>query len=145
MKIGPGRILGLVGGILAIVGSFLAWASVCFMGICASVAGFDGFEGKLAFVFGLIGLILVIIPKRGLPIGGLIMGILVIIWPVKVMMEIIAPLEIGIGIWITIVGAILLIVGSGLALREGPKPEAYVPPPMEEPMMEPPMEEPPLE
>lgn len=146
MKIGPGRILGAVGGILAIIGSFLAWLSACILGFCISVSGFEGYEGKLTFVFGLIGLILVVIPKRGLPIGALIMGILAIIWPVKVMLEVVAGIDVGIGLWISLVGALLLIIGSALALREGPKPEAYVPPPpMEEPMMEPPMEEPPPE
>jgi hypothetical protein len=122
-----GRPLGIVGGILALVGCVLPWVTISdsFSSITASGLGVFIF-GVPAMILGILGLVFVAIPKRGFAIAGLIMGILVMIFVVLAitMTSVIAgyatytgvvTVSMDYGMYVTLVGAILLMVGGGLA------------------------------
>jgi hypothetical protein len=148
-----GRILGLVGAILALVGTLLPWATISsdIDSITASgVVIF--FIGLPVLLFAIIGLILVALPKRGTAIGAFVMGILCLIFMmlafvvVSILEGLVSGTNIEVsydyGLWVSLVGSILLMIGGIWAFVELGK----VPPPMPmpvEPM--PPMEEPPME
>ncbi len=161
-----GRILGIVGAILALVGTFLPWADISSDIDSISATGIMiFFIGIPVLIFAIIGLILVAIPKRGTAIGGLVMGILAFIFMLLafVVVSILEGLVSGTGIevkyeyglWVTLVGSLLLIVGGAVMFVElgkvaaAPMPPPMMPPtpPPEEmpPPEEPPMEEPPVE
>jgi hypothetical protein len=148
-----GRILGIVGAILALVGTFLPWATISsdFESITASgIAIF--FIGIPVLLFAIIGLILVAMPKRGTAIGGFVMGILCLIFMMLafVVVSILEGLVTGTnieisydyGLWVSLVGSILLMIGGIWAFVElGKAPPAPAPMmPMEPPMEQPPME-----
>ena len=145
-----GRILGIVGGKLTVVGVFLPWVSVTYSGQTVSAWGIQlWFIGLpiLVLIFGIIGLVLVAKGRRGTAIGGLVMGILAFIFAIvsvfllAIVAEVISGVsdfEIGIdfGLYLTLVGAIILIVGSGLTFSQAGKAAPVAPiepmPPMEE-------------
>jgi len=146
-----GRIIGIIGGILTMVGVFLPWATVSGGTLIGSVSllGVLAFPfGILAMIFGIIGLILVAIGKRGMCIGALILGILAFImillsfallsWLAELVAGIgggLVEFTVDFGIYIAIVGSIILIIGSGLAMAQAekpgmqPVPAAPIPPP----------------
>jgi len=148
MKIG--RILGIIGAILALIGVFLPWVA----GHVAATntdRSLSGIEFPL-FIFGMpfllfvvIGLILVAIPKKGTAIAGLIMGIIafvIALIPMAILATIIVSWQIsgevasiGYGLYICLVGALLLIIGSAMGIRD-----ASAPKPMPPPMMQPPLQ-----
>ena len=157
-----GRIVGIVGGLLTIIGCILPWMTVQSSIASVSLWGilFIPF-GTLAFIFGIIGLILVALGKRGPAIGAFVMGILAFIFVLlgwvmaSVMADFFAGYVSGTGVTVTVdygvylalVGAIILMIGSILAMSEAKK-AAEVPlmpgPMAPEPMpAEPMMEEPP--
>ena len=158
-----GRIVGIVGGILTLVGCLLPWLTVSSSLESISVLGIivPPWLAMLAFIFGIIGLILVAIGKRGPAIGALVMGILafvfvIIEWMLLVVIASFAEglvsgtgvtVTIDYGVYVALVGAIILIIGSIMAMSEAKKAAAapMMPGPMPpEPMMEeppaPPME-----
>src|SRR5439155_5868397 len=82
MKFGIGRIVGIVGGLLVIIGAVLPWVTisgcttlcpVTFSGVGA------GFGGIGAIIFGVLGLIFVAVGKRILAILGMVWGILALL------------------------------------------------------------------
>ncbi len=147
-----GRILGIVGGILALVGTFLPWVtlsseidSITASGILLFIVGIP------VLIFGIIGLILVALPKRGTAIGAFVMGILALIFVmlafvlVSWLESLVSGTSIEItyeyGMWVSLIGAILLMVGgiwSFIELGKAPPVPAMPPEPM------PPMDQPPM-
>lgn len=164
MKIGKGAIIGLLGGLLGLVGVFLPWASAsagpvtisvtgaCLGGIgsidmggvsipCSLAASGEGAiyaYGILAF--SVLGLIFVILGKRSTSMLALIFGLLTIILAgvaIARLSSILAAApgaSLGYGIILCIVGGILLLLGSVLAMGEakkammGPAPMPMAPP-----------------
>lgn len=122
-----GRPIGIVGGILAMVGTLLPWVTISdsYSSITASGLGVFIF-GVPAMILAILGLVFVAIPKKGFAIASLIMGILVMIFVVLAitMTSVIAgfatytglvTVSMDYGMYVTLVGAILLIVGGALA------------------------------
>ncbi len=147
MKIRPGWILGILGGVITIMGTVLPWATVSggslttpltFSGITV------GFGGILVLLFGLLGLICVAIPKKVTAILGIVMGIIALLWAVLTLIGLAAIAAVaagsGTGVAVTteygaylaLVGTLVLIVGSAIAYTEARK--AAAPPPMTPPM-----------
>ena len=58
-------ILGIVGGALMAVGSFLAWAEVSGGGTSVTAKGVDGSDGYITLVAGLVAVVLGIVMARG--------------------------------------------------------------------------------
>jgi hypothetical protein len=146
MAMSSGRIIGIVGGILVLVGMFLPWltATNSITGESASLMGamFPIF-GWLALIFGVLGLIFVAIGSRGMCIAGLIMGILAFIMVLlgfalsATLVSLLSGgiVAVGYGIYISMIGSIILIVGAGLGMGQAKKAAAppvapMAPPPM---------------
>ncbi|MFQ5910262.1 MAG: hypothetical protein ACE5IJ_06015 [Thermoplasmata archaeon] len=148
-----GRIVGIIGGLLTFVGALLPWATVESALISPQTQTFmgaaTGIGGILVLIFGIIGLILVATGKRGPAIGGIILGVLALIFALLAWVGLAAWAEVfgGLGstltteygIYISLVGSIILIIGSALAMGEAKKAEVPMAPPMAAPM-EPPIE-----
>lgn len=135
--------IGLLGGIIAIVGLFLAWASVTFTGGTVDITGFNLVTGSITVmgipvsigtmgyaVLALVGGIIALIGGIGLLVGKRAIGFLL---PIGGLLAIVgggwgladvanaiavtgATLSVGYGIYICIVGGIMALIGS-LVLR----------------------------
>lgn len=130
-------ILGLVGGILMIVSLFLPWATVTLFGIPVTFMGITaGIGGILMLVFGIIGIVMLMMKNPTMPLVGGIMGILsLVFWLLSYLglSALVAPAQLtgggvgvglGIGLWIAPLGALLLTVGGFMqwsALKKMPK------------------------
>ncbi len=151
MKIRPGWTLGIIGGLLAIVGTLLPWATVA-GGSLAAPETFSGVSvglfGILFLILGLLGLIFVAIPNRITAILGLVWGVLALLIGLLTLLGLAAlaaaaagtgtgvTVTTEYGVYVAMVGALLLIVGSGLAYGEARR--AAAPPMMAPPMAPPP-------
>jgi hypothetical protein len=122
-----GRPLGIVGGILALVGTVLPWVTISDAAGSITASGLEVFIfGIPAMILGVLGLVFLAIEKKGFAIAGLVMGILVLIFAILAvtMTSVIAgfaaytgvvTVGMGYGMYLTLVGAILLIVGGALS------------------------------
>ncbi len=152
MKIGPGWILGVVGGILALVGSFLPWISVSDGTTTLTLIGaIIPIFGWLFLIFAILGLILVAIPNKITAILGMVFGILALIMGIVTvaLTSLIANIvggtgtgvtvSIGYGAYVALVGAVLLMIGGPIAYSQwkkaaiAPAAPAMMPPPMSPP------------
>ena len=148
MKIG--RILGIVGAILALVGVVLPWVAghVAATNTDRSLSGIEFplfIFGVPLLLFAVVGLVLVAIPKKGTAIAGLIMGIIALVIamiPMAILASIIVEWQIpgevasiGYGLYISLVGAVLLIVGSAIGIKDASAPKP-MPPPVMQPSMQ---------
>src|SRR5574340_983302 len=82
MKIGPGWIAGILGGLITIVGAALPWATVSGGSLPApqTLSGIAvGWGGILVALFGVLGLIFVAIPRKITAILGIVCGILALL------------------------------------------------------------------
>lgn len=145
-----GKILGIVGGLIVIISMFLPWMtvssnieSISLMGIL--IIPFS----TLALIFAILGLIFVAVGKKGLCIGALVMGILAIVmigisfalmqWIADMTTIIGTGITSGVdyGVWLAMIGSIILIIGSVLAYGEAkkaqpaPAPMPMTPPPIQ--------------
>lgn len=150
MAMGKGAIIGILGGILVLVGCVLPWLSVSYtllgVPLSISLSGFGIWQGLLALIFGILGLIMAVLRKKVTSILALVFGILALLMIVLAMMEIGAvtaqyqllgyagiSIGMGFGIYIALIGAILLMAGGGIGMMEaGKAPAPMMPPP---PMM----------
>jgi hypothetical protein len=135
-----GRILGIIGGVLILVGIFLPWSITkgsLVPGGEAVITGLNLF-GYMVMIFGIIGLILVALGKRGTSIGALIMGIIAFVLTLLVLgvLSLIAgsylgvvTQETGIGIYLCIIGSAIAFVDAGKAKMAPPPMAPSVPPP----------------
>jgi len=143
-----GRILGIVGALLAVVGVFLPWATATntITNTSASASGISvPLFGVLVLLFSVLGLVLVLVGKRGTCIGALIMGILAFVFALivaAIWSAIISTfgvgdvLSIGYGLYMSLAGSIILMVGSVMTLGELKQiaPQMAPPPMFEQPM-----------
>ncbi len=140
MKFGIGRILGIVGGLLAVIGTVLPWVTIS-GGSLTSPLTFSGltagFGGIGALLFGVLGLIFVAVGKRVLAILAMVWGILALLLTGLSMVGFaaIAALAGGsgvtvttnYGVYVSLVGSLILIVGSIIAFVEVGKARATPP------------------
>jgi hypothetical protein len=127
VAIGRGRVVGILGGLIPFIGVFLPWATVS-----GSTDGhawayhYTGGQSIALFVvpvFGFFGLESVAIPTKRSATLGLGCGILAIlgtlsITPILVSGPYVGQVTLEYGLYVTILGAIALIVGSVLARKE---------------------------
>jgi uncharacterized membrane protein YphA (DoxX/SURF4 family) len=127
-------IIGLVGGILALVGVLLPWISVSALIITVNFTGLDIMSNALwnkymiypvlTLIFGLLALVLCIMRKKMLYLGGGIMGILAFILPLVFMIVVNGDAKTnvtGYGVYLSMVGGILALVGGILGFVKTPK------------------------
>jgi hypothetical protein len=144
-------ILGIVGGVLALVGTFLPWINVCAgalginlclpfsgigisgaaaqLGATAGVPALVGFAPLLVLVFGLVGLVMMLLKKPMMCMLALVMGLLVVVlallWymqasPLFVTMnvgEVSESIGAGFGVWLSLIGGLLLLVGGLMGMK----------------------------
>ena len=122
-------ILGLVGGLLVIVSMFLPWITLPGLAVIGIATGFWGI---LPFIFSIIGLVMCVLRKRAFYIVGGIMGILSFVFPLIIMMIIssiaaafgkieVGASLLGIGLYLAIIGGLLLTVGGFGGFAQTPK------------------------
>jgi len=149
MRLDKGIILGIVGTVLLTVGVFLPWATASSPGgnlengaTYGSTSGWDNYSVydyeyflvKIAMVLSVIGMIMIAIKRRLTIVAGLIIGVstLVILLYTYANLEHTAYLiniqhisdwsaGVGYGIWVSIIGSLLLITGGVLAFKETKK------------------------
>ena len=139
-------ILGILGGVLALVGTILPWISACTtassllpqmclgfsgLGISGLAAAAPGaaiespilaFGGILILLFGIIGLVMMLLKKPQMAMIGMVMGILAlligVLWYVQAspLFNLSVPgvvtVSAGMGLWLSIIGGLLLFVGG---------------------------------
>ncbi|HEX9341602.1 MAG TPA: hypothetical protein VF992_10620 [Thermoplasmata archaeon] len=150
MKIGIGMILGIVGGLVTAIGSYLPWATVSGGSLTSPVVFMGvgvGWGGVLVLAFGVLGLICVAIPRKATAILALVWGILAFVFALLVIgvqaslaqqyggSGVVVTTEYG--AWVSLAFSVLLILGSAIAYREARKAAS---PPMAPPMSPPPMQ-----
>lgn len=147
-SIKTGSVLGIVGGLLAVVGVFLPWmtATETITNTSSSASGISvPLFGILVLLFSALGLVLALVGKRGTCIGAMIMGILAFVFALivaTIWSAIISTfgvgdiLSIGYGLYITLAGSIILVIGSVMTLGElkHMAPQMAPPPMFEQPM-----------
>lgn len=140
-KIGIGRLLGMVGGIITLVGALLPWVTLSggrlsspqmFLGVST------GFFGVLLSQLGFFGIVMMFDGKKTTSLGGLALGASGFVFSVLILafLGVLSVgdtsginIDIGLGIYVCIVGSIMLLVGSILALIEAGKPRKLPIPP----------------
>ena len=126
---------------MTVVGLFLSWAAGTntTTGASASAWGLAvPIFGILVLLFGALGLILVAVGKRGTCIGGIIMGIIAFVLTLIVFAISSAIIQglstaevtlyIGYGMYLSLIGALILVIGSFMALKEAKKPASVATP-----------------
>jgi|SRR5436309_434710 len=107
LRIRLGRILGIVGGFVTAVGVFLQW-----MGAHVLFGG----DSMAVFVLGILGLEFVAIPTKGTATMGVVWGIIALLGTLVNIIPALGSLGItafDFGFYVTILGSLVLIVGSG--------------------------------
>lgn len=150
MKIGPGWITGILGGLITIVGTVLPWATISGGSLTTplTIPGTLTILGIAVLVFGVLGLVCVAIPKKITAILGIVWGVLALLVGLLTLAGLAAAAAVAAGsgtgyvvttqygAYLALIGALILIVGSALAYTEAKK--AAAPPPMMAPPMAPP-------
>ena len=128
------RILSYVliaGGALAIIGSFLPWATVSASSFSASGSGVSGWQGIIALVGGLgaiaAGVLMFLqlgknVLNIAMPVVGLVAGIAILIGVVAIIMEVNSTdvsampagftVAVGMGAWLALAGGVIALVGG---------------------------------
>ncbi|MEO8290291.1 MAG: hypothetical protein ABI649_04775 [Gaiellaceae bacterium] len=121
----PGESLAWLGGLVLALSAFMSWYSVMPDGFAASVTGWHtGLIGKLIFVLGLAVLGFLALRATGFELppsvpGGMVIALLGFLATILVLVRVIsvpddfAPAGRSIGIWISLLAA-LLVIAAGL-------------------------------
>jgi hypothetical protein len=125
-----GEGLAWVGGLVLALSSFMSWYTVSLEGFTASVTGWHtGLLGKLVFFVGAAVLVLLILRATGVELPpsvplGMVIALLGAVATVFVLVRLIsipddfAPAGRSIGLWISLLAALLLIVAGLLRSAE---------------------------
>ena len=145
MKLNKGQKIGLVGGIIALVGFFLPWVTLHLTGDIATSAGVTqqsfmgiqsgGVMGLIALVSAILVIVFSVINKSSMPILTIVFAIIGLLLVLLAMTgvqslidatralasatgtgDITASYEYG--LWVTIIGFIIGLVGGGLSMKE---------------------------
>jgi hypothetical protein len=124
------KLIGLAFSVLMIVGAFLPWVTVEFMGISKSANGFmggmQGNPGALIVIIGALCGVFIFLGKKWSNIAAMVLGLLGTAWAFKQMNDAKGMgemVKIGIGIYLILVSGIGVAVGGFLGMR-GDKPAA---------------------
>jgi len=135
VALGKGAIVGILGGIVAMVGAMLPWwnvtASAGGFSVGLPVLGIFWIGGILALVFGILGLVFSALKQPVMGILALVMGLLVAV--VSMVYGAMVPtasvsaggasgsITAGFGYWISLIGGLLLAIGGAIGFIEGRK------------------------
>lgn len=126
----PGESLAWLGGLVLALSSFMSWYSVDADGFAASVTGWHtGALGKLVFVLGLGVLSFLVLRATGFELppsvpGGMVIASFGFVATILVLIRVIsipddfAPAGRSVGIWISLLAALLLIAAGLLRSAE---------------------------
>lgn len=142
MAMSMGRIVGIVGGVLLILGVFFPWASVSNTLTSVDVSGMN-ILGIPVLILGLIGLLFVATGRRGLCLGAGILGIISLIWLMLMMGALswiasaaaiagTTTVSMSYGLYLCVIGTIALVVGGFWAWMDAKK-AAKAPAPVTQP------------
>ena len=137
MELNNGQKIGLVGGIIALVGFFLPWVSLSSETVSGSYMGIQtGAFGLIALISAILVIVFSVINKSSMPILTIvfaIIGLLLVLLlfgqleQLRQLFETLngltdpsaeVTMNYGIGIWITIVGFIIGLVGGIMSMKE---------------------------
>ena len=119
----PIKWLGVIGALLALIGSVLPWYSIKLLGKTYTQYGYQtGVCGPMVLIFSIITMILVIVPKVKPIFLGVVLGLDFFMLIVPIASLYINFLDIGgflfvfvsVGVYLTIVGGVLTILGVGI-------------------------------
>lgn len=140
-KIGLGRLLGIAGGIIALVGALLPWVTLSGPGLSSPkmfLGISTGFFGVMVSQLGFFGIMMMLDGKKTTSLGGMVLGAsgLVISVLTLAFLGILSvgytsgmSIDVGLGIYVCIVGSTILLIGSILALIKAGKPRKLPIPP----------------
>jgi len=140
-KIGIGRLVGMVGGIITLVGALLPWMTVSGGRLSSPLMLLgvsSGLLGVLISQLGFFGFVMMLDGKKTTSMGGLALGAsgfvlsalgLVLLGDVTVIDTLGLSIEVGPGLYVCVVGSIVLLVGSIIALIEAGRPRKLPIPP----------------
>ncbi|UPT67545.1 MAG: hypothetical protein M0D57_02395 [Sphingobacteriales bacterium JAD_PAG50586_3] len=118
------KMIGLAFSILMIVGAFLPWAKVEFLGVSKSMNGFmgemGGNPGALIVLLGALSALFIFLDKKWSNIVAIIFGLLGTLWGLKQMNDVkdIGMVTVGIGIYLIIVSGIGVVIGAVMNMRK---------------------------
>ena len=133
-KIGIGRLLGILGADLTFFGALLPWVTLSggrystpqmYLGVST------GFFGILISQLGFFGIVMMLDGKKSTSLGGLGLGVSALFFSTLAMefLSILSlgdttgiTIEVGVGMYMCIVGSVILILGSILAMIDARKP-----------------------
>jgi len=117
-------LVGLIGSILAIIGSFLPWGTSLVLGKASSISGIQG-AGIFTLILAVIGLILLVLTRksRKAGIGVLIMGLLILVICAQQISMVkgaiagrevpgVVEVNVGHGLYLTLAGGAILFIGG---------------------------------
>jgi hypothetical protein len=125
------KLIGLVSAVLMIVGAFLPWIKIEFMGMSESVSGFmgsgKGAPGALTVIFGVLCAIFIFLDKKWSNIAAIVFALLSLGWVLERMATIKEKVgglgTTGIGVYVIIAACIGVVIGAVMSMR-GSKPTA---------------------
>jgi hypothetical protein len=120
------KMIGLAFAVLMIVGAFLPWVKVEFMGMSESANGFmggtKGNPGALIVILGVLSAVFIFLGKKWSNIVAILLGLLSTLWAFKQMndaKELGDMVKIGIGIYLILISGIGVAIGGVLGMRGG--------------------------
>lgn len=121
-------LVGLIGGILAVVGSFLPWGVATVFGRAETIVGIKG-AGIFTLILAVLGIIFLFLAMkfRKASIGTIITGLIIPILCVQQMSMLkeavgermipgVAEVSVGYGLYLTLIGGIILLIGGIIAM-----------------------------
>jgi len=123
-RISVGKILGIIGGLIILVSVFLPWAALSQSGLSAGTidpfVATLGFVGVFVLLFGIIGLEYVAIPTRGTALTGAVFGTIAFLLTLAVLGGSPSGYQISpaIGMYLSLIGSLILVGGSAFAYME---------------------------
>lgn len=140
VETGLGRTLAVAGGSIVLVATFLPWVGYGGSAVSYSVPHgvvANGITGVLVYAFGLVWLTLFAIPKKVAAILGFLWGglALVLTLMTSVWIASLGDFYIEYGVYVSMLGSIILVVGSAFAYLEANKAGARGPAELAQPTL----------
>lgn len=109
----------VVGAVLTIIAAFLPWASVFGQTITGVEEGSDGvITIALAVLAGIFGLVRALTGQRWAAIVAILFGLLTTLIAVIDIVDVMEfDITVGIGLWLTLVGGIVMVIAGGVSFR----------------------------
>ncbi len=124
------KMIGLAFAVLMIVGAFLPWIKIEFMGMSESMTGFmgsgKGSPGLLTTIFGVLCAIFILVNKKWSNIAAIVFALLSLGWIIErigTIKEKVGGLgTTGIGVYVIVAACIGVVIGAVISMRgDAPK------------------------